>query len=127
MPLTTLTYCSEGLIGAHTHLGDAELKKEIAREVKPCVEWLLAAQNPDGSWGVAQSADQQRSPGVVTLLVWYYRTVEPDPRIHQAVCKYCQFLLRPANSKAYGVKQLVRTTGFVGLAVTELIQPGVAF
>jgi len=41
--------------------------------------------------------------------------------------RYSQFLLAPEYSKAYGVKQLVRTSGFVGLAVADLIQPGVTF
>jgi hypothetical protein len=93
----------------------------------PCVEWLLRTQNPDGSWGAPQSYDQQRSPGVVTMLVWHYRAAKPDPRIARAVRRYCQFLLTPANSRAYGVKQLVRTSGFVGLAVADLLQPGVTF
>jgi hypothetical protein len=91
------------------------------------VEWLLRSQNPDGNWGAPESYDQQRSPGVVTVLAWHYRAGKPDPRIAQAVRRYCQFLLVPANSRAYGVKQLVRTSGFVGLAVADLLQPGVTF
>jgi hypothetical protein len=60
-------------------------------------------------------------------LAWYYRAAEPDPRIAGAVTKYCHFLLLPANTKAYGVKQLVRTSGFVGLTVADLIEPRVTF
>jgi hypothetical protein len=125
--LCTMTYCSEGIIAAHTHLDDAATRARIAREVKPCVEWLLRTQNADGSWGEARSQDQQRSPGVVTLLAWYYRTVGADPRIARAVHRYCRFLLNPGNSKQYGVKTLVRTTGFVGLVVADLIAPLITF
>ncbi|MBM3887508.1 MAG: hypothetical protein FJ388_00110 [Verrucomicrobia bacterium] len=123
----TMTYCSEGIIAAHTHLDDAPLRGQIGRQVKPCIEWLLRTQNADGSWGEARSADQQRSPGVVTLLAWYYRTIEADPRVASAVRRYCRFVLNPDHSKPYGVKTLVRTTGFVGLAVAELIEPLVTF
>ena len=31
------------------------------------------------------------------------------------------------DSKAYGVKLLVKTTGFVGLAIAELLAPGSTF
>jgi len=127
LQLCTMTYCSEGIIAAHTHLADAALRKRIERETKPCVEWLLRTQNGDGSWGEPRSQDQQRSPGVVTLLAWYYRVVEADPRIASAVQRYCRFLLDPANSKQYGVKTLVRTTGFVGLVMADLIEPLVTF
>jgi len=125
--LCTMTYCSEGIIAVHTHLADAGARARIEREVKLCVERLLRTQNADGTWGEARSADQQRSPGVVTLLAWYYRTVEADPRIAAAAQRYCRFLLNPDNSKQYGVKSLVRTTGFVGLVVADLIEPLVTF
>jgi hypothetical protein len=127
LQLCTMTYCSEGIIAVHTHLADAGTRARIEREVKPCIEWLLRTQNADGTWGKARSQDQQRSPGVVTLLAWYYRTVEADPRIAAAVQRYCRFLLNPDNSKQYGVKSLVRTTGFVGLVVADLIEPLITF
>jgi hypothetical protein len=127
LPLTTLTYCGEGLMAAHIHLHNPELRRRIATEVKSCVEWLLKTQNDDGSWGRWGSFDQQRSPGVVNLLAWYYRTVAPDPRVARAIRKYCRFLLHPANREPYGVKRLVRTTSFVGMVAAELIEPGAAF
>ena len=123
-PLDTLTYCTEAFLAADVYLKDENLKMKLGTELKPTVEWLLAKQNPDGSWGTAMSPDQQRSPRVVTLLAWYYRNVEPDPKIKDAVLNYCLFLLDPEKSKAYGIKKLVRTTGFAGLTVAEILQPG---
>ena len=114
-------------MAADAHLDDPELKRELGRELKPTVQWLLAIQNPDGSWGDARSADQQRSPSVVSLLAWYWRNVKADPKVAQSVRKYCRFLLDPTNSEKYGVKELVRTTGFVGLTVAELLEPGSTF
>jgi hypothetical protein len=126
-PLDTITYGTEALVAVPTHVNDPALEAEIGRGITPIVEWLLQKQNPDGPWGVARSQDQQRSPGVVTLLAWYYRNVVPEPRVAKAIRAYCLYLLDPANSAAYGVKDLVRTTGFVGLTVAELLEPGTTF
>jgi sialidase-1 len=61
------------------------------------------------------------------LLNWYSASVNHDPRVRAAIDKFVAFLLDPANSRAYGVKELVRTTGFVGLAVAEVLRPGITF
>jgi len=126
-PLDTMSYCGEGLIAADMYLKDPEMHELLRKEVKPCVQWLLSLQNPDGSWGKLRSPDQQRSPRCLSVLTWYYRTFEQDPATAAAVQKYCKYLLNVENSKAYGVKLLVRTTGFVGLAVAELLAPGSTF
>lgn len=126
-PLDTITYCTEAFVATDTCLADKEFKSRLHKEIKPTVQWLLARQNADGSWGTLRSPDQQRSPRCVTLLSWYYRQVEPDPQIAAAIRKYCAFILDPAQSKAYGVKDLVRTTGFVGHVVAELLEPGSTF
>jgi hypothetical protein len=109
------------------YLNDAELHALLKKEVKRCVQWLLNSQNADGSWGKLRSSDQQRSPRCLSVLTWYYRNCEKDPAIPPAVEKYCKYLLDPENSKAYGVNELVKTTGFVGLAVAELLKPGSTF
>ncbi len=126
-PLDTLSYCTEAFIAADLRLKDPALHALLARELKPTIQWFLARQNEDGSWGRLRSADQQRSPRAVTLLTWYYRTVEADPRIAASIRRYCRFLLDAGNSRAYGVKELVRTTGFAGLTVAELLLPESTF
>jgi hypothetical protein len=126
-PLDTLSYCTEAFMAVDMHFKDQEVRALLQRELRPTIQWLIAGQNPDGSWGKMRSPDQQRSPRAVSLLAWYYRTVEREPKVAEAVQRYCRFLLDPANSKAYGVKDLVRTTGFVGLTVAEIISPGSSF
>jgi hypothetical protein len=126
-PLDTLSYCTEAFVAVDTHIKDPGIRARLHEELRPTVRWLLAGQNPDGSWGKLRSADQQRSPRVVTLLSWYYRQVNSDPKVAASVQRYCRFLLDPANSRAYGVNDLVRTTGFVGLVVADLIAPGSSF
>lgn len=126
-PLDTMTYCSEAFLALHAATQNAVLKKSIVRRAKPSVDWLVRTQNADGSWGTLRSADQQRSPSVVSLLAWHCHNGGADPKVGEAVRKYCTYLLDPANSKSYGVKSLVRTTGFVGLAIAEVLRPGVTF
>jgi len=126
-PLDTITYCTEAFIAADTYLDDAQLSSFIKKEVKPTVQWLLDKQNPDGSWGKMRSQDQQRSPCCLNLLNWYYYNVEPDPKIAESIRRYCRFLLDPEKSKLYGNKEFVITTGFVGLAVAEILEPGSTF
>lgn len=126
-PLDTLSYCAEAFIAADTCLQDPALSRKLKEQLKPTVQWLLDHQNADGSWGELRSADQQRSPRAVSLLVWYYREAEPMPEAAEAVRKYCAFLLNPENSAAYGVKELVRTSGFAGLTLADIIQPRCTF
>jgi len=126
-PLDTLSYCTEAFVAADMYVNDAELKAMLRDRLRPTVRWFLGRQNPDGSWGKLRSADQQRSPRAVTLLTWYCRHVQPDPKVLESIRAYCRFLLNPSNSWAYGVKQLVRTSGFVGLAVAEILSDGSTF
>ncbi|MBN1347013.1 MAG: hypothetical protein JXQ73_30260 [Phycisphaerae bacterium] len=122
-PLDTLSYCTEAFVAADLHLKDPELRARLLDRLEPTVRWYLGRQNPDGSWGKLRSADQQRSPRSLTLLSWWHDRVEPTPEISGAIRKYCGFLLNPSHGKAYGVKELLRTSGFVGLAIAELIKP----
>ncbi len=126
-PLDTLSYCTEAFVAADMYLKDPAIRSLLRKELTPTIRWFLAGQNPDGSWGKLRSADQQRSPRAVTLLAWYYRQVDPDPKVAESVQRYCRFLLDPKNSKAYGVKELLRTSGFVGLTVAEILAPGSTF
>jgi hypothetical protein len=126
-PLDTLSYCTEGFFAVDMHLKDKDLRELLRKELRPTIQWLLTRQNTDGSWGELRSQDQQRSPRAVSLLTWYYRSIERDPKIAEAVRRYCRFILNPANSRAYGVKELVRTTGFVGLTVADILSPGSTF
>lgn len=126
-PLDTMSYCTEAFLAADLLLGDVALNEKMRRELEASVRWMLGGQNPDGSWGKLRSADQQRSPRAVTLLTWASPWTENREAAADAVERYCRFLLKPENSKAYGVKELVRTSGFVGLALADILKPNCTF
>ena len=126
-PLDTMSYCTEPFIAADLFLKDDSLSQAMRRELALSVQWMLDGQNPDGSWGKLRSTDQQRSPRAVTLLTWAYPWFDKPDAVAESVRRYCRFLLNSDNSKAYGVKELVRTSGFVGLALADILKPNCTF
>jgi len=126
-PFNTMTYSTEGILGVYYRIPDAELRKSIEKRMESSVRWLIKRQNKDGTFGELRSRDQQRSPEVISLLVWYCTCVNPDPAVLQAIKKNCSYLLDTEKAQKFGVKELVRTTGFVGLAMAEVIRPGITF
>ena len=121
----TVTYVCEGLLAAHLLVADAKLRAEIEAGLKPVVEFALRRQDTSGIWGKARSGDGQRSGLVPQLLWWYHNKVEKRDDIVQALRRNYAYVLVPQLSRRYGVKELVRPTGFVGLAAADFIEPGV--
>eukprot|EP00035_Acanthoeca_spectabilis_P024329 m.453364 g.453364 ORF g.453364 m.453364 type:complete len:416 (-) comp20483_c0_seq1:130-1377(-) len=137
-----ITYSAESFITCGLHY--PAMKQKLST-LKSTVEWLVANQNPDGSWGkwsnltvgedqgvrFSPSGDAQRSPRALSLIQWYLATYGPDPSIEESIHKFVAFLLDDAKAKAFGVNTNstagVLVTGFVGLAVADLIQPWVTF
>lgn len=114
--------------------------KDKLMSLKSTVAWLVANQNADGSWGkwdlegtssFTPSGDAQRSPRALSLLQWYIATYGADSTVTTAIKKFVDFLLNPEKTKAFGVNTNssggVLVTGFVGLAVADLLQPWVTF
>ena len=119
--LDTISYVTEGLI-ALDHF-TPNYRAQLARMYRPVLDWLVAHQNADGSWGTLRSDDQQRSPRVVTLLSWYTAKIARESAITTAISRYAAFLT--ANGAEYGVKNLTITSGFVGLVVLDILQYGI--
>lgn len=107
------------------------------------VAWLVAHQNHDGSWGqfdqlrspagavrFSPSGDAERSPRALSLLQWYAERVEATPEVVNAIGKFVGFVLNATASKGFGVAQWdngALVTGFVGLAVADLVEPWSTF
>lgn len=125
-PYNTMTYCSEGILGTYWRVEDLEAREMIRREAISCVRWLVETQNEDGTWG-KEPPDRKRSPGVTSLLVWYYNEVKQDQKVLLAILRYYGYLLDKKKAEDFGVKRSTRTTGFAALGIGELLEPGITF
>ncbi|MBN2411963.1 hypothetical protein JXQ31_09750 [candidate division KSB1 bacterium] len=126
-PLDTMSYVADGIISCYLRSDNLQFKKTIERKMAKSVQWLLNTQNLKGVWGKMRSEDQQRSQGVLSLLVWYYHDVGKYPRIKKAIDANINFFLDPENSAYFGVNDLPITTGFVGLGIAEVLEPGITY
>lgn len=88
-PLDTIAYVTEGIVVLDTYHSDA--RAELAKGFERTVQYLVATQLADGSWGKLRSADQQRSPRVLTLLSWWLhvqaRAGRTDTNVSAAIDK----------------------------------------
>ena len=123
-PLDTLTYAAEGIVAVA--LRQPAVADEFASGTLPSVKWALGRQNADGTWGELRSEDQKRSQGIVNLLVWHYER-SGDPAVREAILKNIRYVLDPANAARFGMKELPRNTGFTGLAMAEVLEPGITY
>ena len=124
-PYDTSAYAGEGFIAAWTYINDEAFRERLGRRVKPHIEWLLRTQNGDGSWAARGSGDQLRSHGVVNLLLWYHEEVDRDPRVADAIRRYCSLLLDEEASAYLAVPGNGIATSLAGRALVEIIRPGV--
>jgi len=140
----TSTYVGEGLIQAWTYIDDASLRRTIEERMGRHIEWLIRDQNADGSWADHDhiNLNESRSHGIVNVLLWYHRNVKADPRVADAVRRYCTLLLDKnrksyvtvlgedaAASKAWNARFKVPitevSTSLAGRALIEVVKPAV--
>lgn len=125
-PLDTISYVTEGAAAAFIH--SPALRSSILAGFNATAEWLLATQNSEGFWGSSdKAADLQRSPRVATLLSLFAAASKtPTPRVSRALVRFVDFLAQHGNGK-YGVETILNTSGFVGLALLDMIRFGSTF
>lgn len=126
-PLDTMSYFADGLIGVHMRSPHDSVKVNIETRIPNSIEWCVDEQNRDGTWGKLRSEDQQRSQGIINLLVWYYEDVRRQSDVLNAIRKNYRYFSDPDNSQEFGVTELPVTTGFVGLAIAEMLEPGITY
>ena len=128
-PLDTISYVTEGVIGAALHV--PRLRSAIINTFRPTAEWLVTSQGDDGAWGHS-GADRQRSPRVSSLLALFIADAleaksTPDPRYLASLRRYVAFLVKEGAGGGYGLEDVLTTSGFVGLALLEMLDFGVTF
>lgn len=124
-PYDTSAYAGEGFLSAWIYIDDPEFRKELGERVKPHIEWVLRTQNPDGSWAAKGSGDQLRSHGIVNMLLWYYRDVDPDPRVLSAVQRWYLLVLDEDRGAYLKIPGDGIATSLGGRALAGIIRPGV--
>jgi hypothetical protein len=124
-PYDTSAYAGEGFLSAWIYIDDPEFRKELGERVKPHIEWVLRTQNADGSWATKGSGDQLRSHGIVNMLLWYYRDVDPDPRVLSAVQRWYLLVLDEDRSAYLKIPGDGIATSLGGRALVDIIRPGV--
>ncbi len=126
-PINTLSYVSDGLIGLYRRTPHEATRSAIAGSINRNVNWLLNQQTKQGLWGKLRSEDQQRSQGAVNLIVLYYNTISPEPIVQASLERNYRFFITPGNLQKYGVFDLSISTGFVGLSIAEMLEPGITY
>ena len=144
MPYANSTYLGEGFISFDLYCDQPAWKAELRKEIKPHIEWLLATQNANGSWGKLHGPETEckgkfdvtRSPGIANFLIWYYENVHQDPRIVKEVQAFDRFMLNPENAKAFGLLNAGAPfdnkcansdsgTSLTGPAIADILAPGI--
>ena len=134
----TSGYVGEGILAFDLHCDQPEWRAWIQKAVQPNIEFLLRNQLPDGTWSKLpqKSWDRTRSPGVIDYLIWYYVTVNGDPRIAAAVKRFDGFILDPEKAKSFGLlnrgavggekaSAFNTATSLTGRALADILSPNV--
>ena len=136
-----IAYSTESFIDADLRFPSA-VHVHLVAKLNATIRFLVKNQSKDGTWGAWQGnsvpgrfdpiGDAQRSPRVLSLLQWWHQQVDPDPTVEAAITRYTDFLTTPANHAPYGLggptaRWLALPTGFVGLAIADLLQPWSTF
>ena len=119
-----ITYSAESFVS--NALRFPATAHDLAGSLNTTVRWMIEQQNADGTWGVLLSGDGERSPRIVSLLQWH-GSIFPSAQGTLAIQRFVQYLLKPVNSKAFGVREGILQSGFVGLVMADLLQPWSTF
>lgn len=114
-------YATEGFLTAWSCLRDEEYNSLFVKTAPRIVEYILSCQLPEGYWGTLREYDGQRSIFLPRFLHWYCNNAESSPRAKTALERFVEYVLDPGNTLRFGVNNLVRVSGFVGLLMANLV------
>jgi len=131
-----LHYVLEGLVYYYEHSGIEffdPLAVEIRQSIKKSCRWLVENQEENGRWGKASSGnDAAKFGGLLLPLNWYLKMAPQEEsykeyaeKVKLSVEKAAKFLLSEEAITEYGILRLIRQNGFGGMALAEIIQPGI--
>lgn len=108
-------YALEGLLTSWLYLDDDQYTQGLLAAAPRVRDFALNEQNADGYWGTERQYDGQRSAFLAHFLYWYNSHVKQDEPAAQGADRFAAYVLDPKNTARYGVPNLVRVSGFVGL------------
>lgn len=116
-------YALEGLLTSWLYLNDEAYTKGLLAAAPRICAFALQEQNADGYWGAERQYDGQRSAFLAHFLYWYNQHVKHDERAAEGADRFAAYVLDPKNTGRYGVLNLVRVSGFVGLVFAGRLYP----
>jgi len=132
-------YYHEAILWAWHYTRDDRLKEQIKRVYKWHIKGsagLLAARENGVWWPVRDTWTNSKAGGMLSVLFEYDHFMCPDPEVHEAVRRGTIFLCTPEYAERIGVmvnpevpwgKFSMAATGFAGVSLAEIVQPGVIF
>lgn len=114
---------------------DAWLRRPLQRPrledaLAPTIRWLVATQNADGMWGNVSTplnGENLRSPRAASLLQWWIGVHPDDAAATTALQRFAKGVADDATATRLGVGSHNLVTGFVGLALADMLAPWSTF
>jgi hypothetical protein len=140
-------YFHEGILFALAQSKDARLHQKARRVYSLYVEGPRGVLSTIGNrswWPLEDARDNSKSAGLPLVLL-YYRTTKKNPAVESFLAVARRFLATPACARSIGVMVddpdvpfgghslqswagfSIAATGFAGLSVAEMIQPGLIY
>jgi hypothetical protein len=114
-------YTLEGFLSGWLYLEDENIKKRIIEKAPQIKKFVLSVQNKEGYWGKAREYDGQRNAFLAHFLHWYHINIKPEIDAETGAVKFAQYVLNPRNTYEYGICNLTRVVGFVGLTFASML------
>jgi hypothetical protein len=84
-PWLTAAYVQQGWMAADSLLRDPTFHARLASALVKHVDWLIATQRPDGTWGDPQTGENARTPSIIDFLIWYDQKCERRDDVAAAI------------------------------------------
>lgn len=124
----TTTYPTEAFVSVDRHVPGST---DALAALNTTVRWVLSMQAHNGSLGVPMTPGGERATRIASLLQWASLRLDLDPATAAAASRgvdaWVDYILTERGAWETGVMVYGLPTGFVGLAVADLVQPWVTW
>ena len=122
----TTTYPAEGFLSVDRHIPGALSR---LKALDSTVQWVISMQLTNGSLGIPMTPGGERATRTASLLQWAALRLESDTaaKAKAALAKWVAYITSERGGWETGVRIYGLPTGFVGLAIADLVQPWVTW